>query len=520
MKSQFLLLISLFGLATATEGQIMFQQMYAANGAHDVLQTPDGGYFFLGSISLASSELCYFKTDVDGNFSWGKAISRGMFENAGVSAQQTTVGGFVIAGYSFNTVTGYDVYLIKTNSNGDTLWTKTLGGAYEDKGYFVDQTIDDGYIIIGETNSFGAGNKDIYLIKTDSMGNSIWAKTFGGIGFDYGKCVRQTSDSGYILTGYTFFGSGIYDVYLIKTDANGDSLWTKTFGGNEVDQGNSVQETLDGGFIIVGSTKSFGAGNNDVYLIKTNSIGDTLWTRNFGGTGEDYGFSVHQTDDSGLVICGALQSAFNTDVYLIRTDINGDSVWTRTYGENGSSGLDYGADAIQTLDGGFVISGYSQFLGGGSENAYLIKTDANGNSGCNDANSATTVSRPATHQTNPPTIVSSPNTIASSDLVYLLSGGYGTTLCSTLIIRSDVSNPELDVRVYPNPSIGAFTIASIQSSIILVDIFNILGKKVARIQSSAGSSELDIDVGALNSGIYFVKVETEAGTSVQKLIKQ
>ena len=519
MKRSLVLLILFFQFTFFAEGQVMFQQTYAAEGAHFVLQSTDGGYFILGSIFNGSPAICFIKTDVDGNFIWAKAIDRGLLDDAGVSGQQTTDGGYIIVGY----ITGgwdYDVYLIKTNLNGDTLWTKTLGGTYEDKGYSVQQTIDEGYIIVGETKSFGAGNNDVYLIKTDSSGNSLWAKTFGGTGFDFGEFVRQTSDGGFIITGYTFLGTGIYDVYLIKTDANGDSLWTKTFGGNDVDIGYSVQQTFDGGYIIVGSTKSFGAGNNDVYLIKTNSSGDTLWTKTFGGTGEDYGFSVVQTTDGGLVICGSLQTAFNTDVYLIRTDANGDSLWTKTYGGIGSNGLDHGGTVAQTIDGGFVIAGFTQFLGGGSTNAYLIKTDANGNSGCNEANPASTVTVPATLQTNPATIVSSPNTIVSTELVSAWGGGYGITLCSTLGIQSAVPNPESVFIISPNPARTSFTLTTFQYSLISAKIFSTLGEEMYTSPLTTEMGIIQINIGNYNPGIYFIKVETENGTSVQKLIKQ
>jgi len=156
----------------------------------------------------------------------------------------------------------------------DTLWTNTFGGSDEDYGHAVQQTDDGGYIITGYTRSFGAGSADIYLIKTDSNGDTLWTKTFGDSLIDSGKSVQQTSDGGYIITGYTkSFGSGGSDVWLIKTDSNGDSLWTKTFGGNGWDYGVSIQKTFDGGYIFTGATYSYGNGESDVWLIKTDSDG-------------------------------------------------------------------------------------------------------------------------------------------------------------------------------------------------------------------------------------------------------
>ena len=165
----------------------------------------------------------------------------------------------------------------------DTLWTKTFGGSSGDGGYKVQQTTDGGYILLGGTSSFGAGNSDIWLIKTNSYGDTIWTRTFGGSDNDVGWSVIQTDDEGYIIIG-TKNPYGINaDVWLIKTDSFGNTLWTKTYGGNDEDSGNSIQQTSDGGYIITGMTASYGAGNGDVWLLKTDSLGDTLWTHTYGG---------------------------------------------------------------------------------------------------------------------------------------------------------------------------------------------------------------------------------------------
>ena len=155
---------------------------------------------------------------------------------------------------------------------GSTLWTQTYGGSNSDWSKSVQQTSDGGYIIAGHTESFGAGESDVYLIKTDSSGNTLWTQTYGGSNSDYGESVQQTSDGGYIIAGRTeSFGAGQFDVYLIKTDSSGNTLWTQTYGGSGTDSGDSVQQTTDGGYIIAGWTTSFDAGQYDVYLIKTDA---------------------------------------------------------------------------------------------------------------------------------------------------------------------------------------------------------------------------------------------------------
>jgi len=302
----------------------------------------------------------------------------GTDNDGGYSVQQTTDGGYIITGYTESFGNGNeDVYLIKTDGNGIEQWAKTFGGTDDEKGRSVQQTNDGGYIICGETKSFGNGNKDVYLIKTDGNGDSLWTKTFGGTYYDWGLSVQQTTDDGFITIAYTeSFGNGGGDAYLIKTDGSGNEEWSKTFGGILGDGGNFVQQTIDGGYIITGETESFGnGGGNDVYLIKTDGIGNEEWTKTFGGLDDDEGYCVQQTTDGGYVICGGKYPVGNEDIYLIKTDGNGNEEWIKTFGGTYD---DYGHSVKQTTDGGYIINGYTSSFGNGNTDVYLIKTDGNG----------------------------------------------------------------------------------------------------------------------------------------------
>jgi len=381
------LLLVLIALPMIGLGQQTWEKTFGGAGddeAWSVQQTTDGGYIIIGTTDssgvTSTSDIYLIKTDGNGDSLWTKTFG-GTGEDRGRSVQQTTDGGYIIAGSTESFGNGnWDSYILKTDGNGDSLWAKSVVGHSVSS---VQQTTDGGYIITGMTISFGNGSSDAYLIKTDSNGDSLWTKTFGGTGA--GFSVQQTTDGGYIITGWIEGTDSLsfWDVYLIKTDGNGDSLWTKTFGETGGFFGQSVQQTTDGGYIITGSKNLWQGGTDkDVYLIKTDSNGDSLWTKTFGGTNFDDGYSVQQTQDGGYIITGCTYSFGNGgfDVYLIKTDGNGVEQWSKTFG---GSLQDWGYSVQQTTDGGYIITGYtdvdSSSFGNGNYDVYLIKTDGNGN---------------------------------------------------------------------------------------------------------------------------------------------
>ncbi len=350
---------------------------------HSVQQTTDGGYIIAGTtwrFGAMYGDVYLIKTDVSGNRVWGKMFGRGGVD-WGHSVRQTTDGGFIIAGatWRFGAMCS-DVYLIKTDANGNKEWSKTFGGSGRDYANAVVQSTNGGYIIVGQTDSFGAGDDDVYLIKTDVSGNEIWSRTFGGSRGDYGHAVRQTVDGGYVIVGNTkSLAARQSEVYFIKTDCHGSKLWSKTFGGGYRAWGKSLEQTSDGGYIIAGSKWPFGGRQSDVYLIKTDADGKEVWSKTFGGKYADHANAVQQTTDAGYIIAGntwPFGNTGNSDVYLIKTDANGNKAWSRTFGRSRG---DYGHAVRQTVDGGYVIVGQTDSFGAGDDDVYLIKTDASGN---------------------------------------------------------------------------------------------------------------------------------------------
>jgi len=335
-----------------------------ADMGYAVQQTSDGGYIIVGhSFSGGGPDVWLIKTDYYGNEEWNKKVEGGY----GRSVQQTSDGGYIITGYQ-----GADLLLIKTGSTGNKEWSKTYGGSSWDEGNSVQQTKDGGYIVTGYQWVYGSV-QEVYLLKTDADGNKQWDKTFGGGNIDIGYSVQQTTDGGYIITGYTWsYGPGYLNVWLIKTDGNGNKQWDKTFGGPYSQIGYSVRQTTDGGYIITGFTDYHQATNYDVWLIKTDASGNQEWEKTFGGAEEDQGRSVWQTADDGYIITGETESfgAGDKDVWLIKTDADGDEEWNQTFG---GADEDIGMAVQQTIDRGYIIAGKTRSYGAGNVDFWLIK---------------------------------------------------------------------------------------------------------------------------------------------------
>ena len=289
---------------------------------------------------------------------------------------QTFDGGYVLAGSTLSYGAGdYDAWLVKTDACGNILWNNTYGGSGTDVGRSLILTVDGGYALLGYTQSFGAGYNDVWLVKTDANGVAQWNRTYGGVGHDWAFSVVQTIDSGFVVAGYTgSFGAGSADFWLVKTDASGNHQWNQTYGGTDDDMGFSMVQASDGGYAIAGYTGSFGAGSADFWLVKTDASGNHQWNQTYGGTDDEGGNFLIQTSDGGYALVGDTRSfgAGSYDVWLVKTDSNGGAQWNRTYG--GVDG-DYGHFIMETENGGFVMTGTTVSFTAGLNDLWLVKTE-------------------------------------------------------------------------------------------------------------------------------------------------
>ncbi|MFA5031914.1 MAG: T9SS type A sorting domain-containing protein [bacterium] len=423
-----------------------------------------GGYIVTGgtwSFGVGKSDVYLVRTNSSGDSVWAKNYGWTDYEEG--RCVQKCGGGYIIAGEIGSLST--DVLLLKVNEDGDSSWAVTFGGSQSEFGRSIQVCNDGSFIIAGYTNSFGAGKNDVYVIKANSFGDTIWTRTFGGAEDDYGYSIAKCADGNFVIAGSSRVTT-YDDVYLIKISSSGDTVWTRTFGKSNNDCAYDVKQCGDGGFILTGYTKT---GSEKVYLIKTNSTGDTLWTRIYGKTGDDRGYSVRECSDNGFVISGYTSTLGGTweDVYVIKTNSTGDTLWTRTFGKNGD---DRGNSIVQCSDNGYVVAGVGEYFTSGQTDMYIIRM---GSVGIKE-------------------------------------------------IDKSISNNYVLYQNYPNPfSDGTVIEYKVPNkSNVAIKVYSLAGKLIKTIlngEVAAGSHTVSLDKRDMKSGIYFYSLEVGNYKETRKL---
>jgi len=442
-----------------------------------IIQTEDGGYALAGftlSPHADDYDMLLIKTDAEGDSLWSRTFGGRGFEECN-SIIQTEDGGYVLAGFATSFGAGSsDMWLVKTDAEGDSLWSRTFGGEGMDICNSIIQTADGGYALAGYTESFGAGQRDKWLVKIDADGDSLWSQTFGGRGLEECHSIIQTEDGGYVLVGDTdLFGARVCDMSLIKTNENGELIWSRTFGGREDDRCYTMIQATDGGYALGGYTRSFGAGIFDMWLIRTNADGDSLWSRTLGGISYDECNSIIQTDDEGFVLAGYTRSfgAGECNMWLVRTDSEGDSLWSVSFG---GENWDECNSFIQTIDGGYALAGYTRSFGAGEGNMWLVKT-------------------------GPDPTSAPPESFIPHPCVFILYPAYPNPFNSTTTIRYGLPYP----------------------SNVLLQVYNITGRQITTLyegNKQAGIHTTNLIANVLPSGLYFLQMEASGEQFTQKVI--
>ena len=523
-----ILLISFF--ANSLFSQVTrFQITYGNNQSNwgSAIPVSDGGYIIMTEDSTwpASRDIIMIKTDSIGNIAWTKKYGNTSNTDDTRYYQITEAhnGGYLIAG-ALNATWGPVVSVwIRTDSNGDTVWVKRdMFGS----GTLI-KTSDGGYAQVG-----------VSLLKTDSMGNIQWAKIYTAVSGSP-TCGQQTADGGYIILGstgqYASGGPTDRDLVLIKTDSVGNIQWTKVYGSPTsmeliiLGEGAVVQAN-DGGYAILATTSvAYQSLTFDLLFIKTDAAGNLQWSKTYGGASGDYAADLKATGAIGYIITGRtigfeppLQNSMRS--FMMRTDGNGTPVWTKMYGDMANNNYNSNDEAYYvnyTADGGFLMSGATQSFGAGAWDAWLIKTDALGVSGCNEIVTNPTVTIPTLTigtggYDSAVFYTSSPYTIAvgtwqPTKTILCLNG--------SLTGEIDVSENKDDILIYPNPFTDAVTITS-QQEITAIEVYNMLGELVFSTSNIKHQTSNIIDLSSQPSGIYFVRVTTKEGTVSRKIVRE
>ena len=364
-----------------------------------LLQTNDGGYIFVGSITANDEDVVFtandggniwlVKTDESGSMQWEQNYGGSSSENV-ASIHQTSDGGYIMGGWTSSTDGNVganngasDFWVVKIDAVGNIEWEKNYGGSEYEQLNSLEITDDGGYILGGTSTSNDGdvggnnGDEDFWVVKIDVLGNLEWEKNFGGTDRDELKALQQTSDGGFILGGNTRSNDGdigenygISDFWLIKTNSIGEIEWEKNFGGSNLEYLSSLQQTNDDGFILGGTSRlsdgdvTANNGSTDFWVVKIDGLGNLEWEKNFGGSDGEALYSIEQTNDNGFALCGHTRSSDGDvttlhgyeDFWLVKTDIDGNLEWEKTFGHNDNLSSNF-ARAKQTADNGYIIGG-------------------------------------------------------------------------------------------------------------------------------------------------------------------
>ncbi len=438
------------------------------------------------------------------------------------SVQQTSDGGYILGGSTIVPEEDFtDLYLIKTNDLGEIQWETVYGGDETETITSVLQTVDGSYVVFGQTDSKGAGNFDFYLVKFSSNGDVIWEKTYGGNRDEKSANMIETSDGGYLLLGTTLsFGDGLNaDVYLIKVSSDGSELWNKRYGGSSGDSGDKIILTQDDNYTILASTASFGAGGFDLWLIKIDNNGDELWNKTFGGSEDEEGNGITELQDGSLVMVGYTISfgAGAKDVYLVKTNSSGVEIWSKV---NGGLYQDYASNVISEDDGIIYTTELQPELD--SSSAFINKIDFDGNEIWQSRyyGSANDLVLNADHHI---IIAGLTSKYGNNSEVYFLNVNENGDITAVRNIEKQNPTSFQLFNNYPNP-FNPSTVISYQipeDSFVSLVIYDAIGQKVTTLVNhyqTVGSYNVSFNAGDLSTGVYIYRLKTRNFVSTKKMI--
>jgi hypothetical protein len=475
-NSLYTLLLSLGSILTTRAQMITFQNHYAFSydqSGKDVMQTDDGGYLIAGTTENSDPtdlNLVMTKTDAYGNITSQKNYggSRVDYPNNMISSGD---GNFFVVGYSQSFGPGdLDIWLLKVDQDGDTLWTKKYGGSGNEEGKEIIATADGNFAIIGASNSYTGtfSNNDMQLIKIDGNGTVLFSKNYGTPQYESARSIKLCSDGGFIISGKTAVDPlSTASIYLVRTNSNGDTIWTKTLsGGTNSWEGKSIIVNSDNTYTLAIDDSS-ASNDSDVRILKLTEDANTIiFNKMYGGTMKDICKTIRPTSDGGYIVSAISRSfGWPVDMWILKLDANGDKTWDRNFG---GGGHEHGYSVRQTSDGGYIAVGHARSYTPNLWELYLVKMDNTGAVGINE----------------------------------LLSNNNKTS-------------------VYPNPTDGVFNIDLTElKDYTMLTISNTIGQAVYSedLVSLRGNELMTVDLKDHKPGIYFVTLQSSTQKITKKLI--
>jgi hypothetical protein len=484
--------------------------------AYAVDVTSDGGYILSGSSygnGTGGTDAMLTKTDSAGNLQWSK-IYGGTGNELAIYVKAVPGGGYVFSGETFSNDPAGDAFIARTDANGNLLWWKNYGTAGYDIAYDIKPLSDGTFIVSGLVESPTA-SFDAFLLHADANGDTLWTRTFSGPGLEHAVKVIPTSDNGFLFVGKMFTYANVpgwSDVWLVKTDMNGDTLWTNIIGGPVWEEGMDIIES-NGGYVLCGGESSFGSGLYDVLLMKTDLSGNLLWSKTYGGAYIEDCYSIVEAPSGGYAIAGYTETfgpgnsrgTDSSNAFIIRTDFNGDTLWAMSYGGIQKEEC---FSIANTSGGGFAIAGYTGSFGD-SLNAYIFITDSMGVSGCNERRAYPDV------LTNPPFVETHHGVNVLRGLtktVPTISVNTPGTIHDSLLCPGPLSFSETTnttgFSVFPNPASNSIFLewnGKVQNDEIEISIYDINGKCVIAEKKNF-AQQVEISTANLPDGIYFIRL--------------
>ena len=356
--------------------------------AQGVAVLADGGFALVGltgSKGAGKYDFWLVRTDHAGELLFDQTYG-GTETDEARSVAALPDSSFAIAGSSQSKGShgGRDFWLVRTDAAGKEVWSTFYGSAKDEFAEAIVALADGGFAVLGHTEAVGSKWWDMWLVRTDKAGKQTWTQSYGGVDDERGYALAVLGDGGLALAGYTGSkGAGKHDMWLVRTDKDGKAIWDATYGGADHDEARAVA-AVSGGFILAGATRSKGAGNYDFWLVRTDSGGKALWDRTHGGKDHDEARGLAVIPQGGFAMVGYTESAGAgfADMWLVRTDTLGNLDWQQTYG---GGAIDEGRSVTVFPDGNFALTGFTTSSGSGLEDFWLVRIDAWGHKSCEEA---------------------------------------------------------------------------------------------------------------------------------------